>query len=267
MTMTKIRTLLLLLAAAVFLSACGNQAPPPRETRTIINLDEGPKALDQPVGKPPAIAPPTADQTLYLVHVRNAADQVIEGARVMLLTEMPEPLYMREPRKKTRVAYKYSPNYGRVEFMVQSDGKPKYLLVGGDGFLPSVMALEPATGGRTQELTVRSEILPIATVVVEDVDGNRVARPMVTMRPPTGTPTKYTVRGLAPNEGMTEVGDDLGEVKFTRPSGRYWLISSKGVNDQGTCRRYQIIDWDGSTEPIVVRLPAQSEPKPDWYTF
>ncbi len=266
MTM-KTQLLCWLLLGALTLTACGPAPPPPRETVTVVNTDEAPTAIDEPVGPPPAIAPPAANQTLYLIHVRNAAGQVIKGARAMLLTEAPDALYMREPRKKTRIMYRYTPPYGRVEFMTEADGKPKFLVLGGDGFLPSLIQLDPATGGHTQEITVITEIMPIATVIVEDVNGNRVARPMVTMRPPTGTPSKYSVRGLKPNEGMTEIGDDLGEVKLTRPAGKYWLISSKGTADQGTCRKYQIIDWDGGAEPMVVRLPAKSEPKPEWYTF
>ncbi|MBL7008001.1 MAG: hypothetical protein ISR76_03320 [Planctomycetes bacterium] len=262
------RTLILLLGAA---SASACAPPPPPTTRAreanVIDLEAGPKALSQPASKPPDVAPPTSAQSLYLVHVRNAADQIIEGCRVMMLSEIPEPLYLREPRKKTRILYLYSPNYGRCEFMTVADGKPKYLLVGGDGFLPSVLELKPAVGGQTQELTVRTEILPIATVIIEDHQGNRVARPSVTMRPPTGTPNKYTVRGLTANEGMTEIGDDLGEVKFTRPPGKYWLVSARGPDEGGTCRRYQIIDWDGGREPMVVRLPTQSEKTPEWYTW
>jgi len=186
----------LLLLAALFASACAPAPPPPREAAAnVINLEEGPKALDAPVTEAPKIAPPTSTQTLYQVHVRNAAGQIIEGCRVMLLTEIPDPLFLREPRKKTRISYHYSPNYGRTDFMTLADGKPKYLVVGGDGFLPSVVELKPAVGGQTYELTVRTEIMPIVTVIVTDHEGNRVSQPLVTMRPPTGTATKYTVRG------------------------------------------------------------------------
>lgn len=256
----------LLLAASVLAAGCAPSPPPPRQPEgTIINLEEGPQAHDQPVTEAPAVAPPTADQSLYLVHVRNAAGQVIEGCRVMLLSQKPEPLYLREPRKKTRILYLYTPNYGRVEFMVQADGKPKYLLVGGDGFKPSVRELKPAIGGQTQEIEVVTEILPIAHLIIEDHLGNRVDRPMVTMRPPADAPNPYHIEGLAPNEGMTEIGDDLGEVKLTRPVGRYLILASKGTAQKGACRHYEILDWDGRPDPIVIRLPEKSEPKPDWF--
>lgn len=259
---TKLPLSLLLLGA--LLASCGPSPPPPpppAPAGTIVKLSEGPTAVENPTTVAPQIAPPQANQTLYLVHVQDAQGRAIKGARVMLLTEMPEPLYLREPRKKTRIRYVYTPDYGRAEFMVQSDGLPKYLLVGGDGFKPDAQQVDPSTGGHTQELRVVTEILPIANFVIKDHTGDRVADALVTMRPLPGESNKYAIRGLKPNEGMTERGDDFGIVTFTRPLGSYELMSMKG---DGTCRKYEIFAWDGRKAEIVIQLPEKSETPPAW---
>lgn len=250
------RVPVLLLAATVLLAACGRKAPPPRAPLAeTLPPGEAPQAVEGPVqmDAPPE---PKPGESLYVVHLRDDQGRPVAGVRTMMLIQEPEGLYILEPRRKQVVAEFKTPKNGRVIFLVQSDGKPKTLWVGGRGFQPFTKAVPAATSQSRFETTVTVEILPILTAIIEDFQGNRVSDAIVTMRP---------VPGDAPLDArMAEVykraqrSDDLGEVKITRRPGRYNFIATKG---NGTCRLTLALDWDGDPAPRTFRLPERSPGK------
>ena len=108
--------------------------------------------------------------------------------------------------------------------MVQSDSKPKYLWLGGNGFEPMVVKLEDAVGGLTFERTLEIEIMPIATFFILSKSGNYSNNALVTMKPADGN--NFRKGPGSGNAGFTQRADDKGEVKFTRPPGKYIFIAS-----------------------------------------
>ncbi|MCH2111322.1 MAG: hypothetical protein MK213_00560 [Planctomycetes bacterium] len=233
-------------------ASCGNK-PPPRDNSGIsetLRPDQAPQATDRKI-EMPNIAPPKAKQSLYIAHLRNDQGQSIGGARTMLLQNKPDGLYMREPRRKDVIATYKSPLHGRVHFMAESDQKPKYLWVGGDGFDPFVKELSPATSGATDERTIEIKILPICKMVILDHLGYLVPEAIVTLKPGAGN--NFGQRPGSGNVGNTQRADDAGEVSFTRPAGKYILIAAApSKTNHGRIERP--FDWDGTPGKIEVRL-------------
>ena len=250
---------LLALATLLTAPACTKQAAPVRaQPSETTKAGEAPRAVEA-TAPLPTLAAPAASETLYKVFIKNAAGQSLIGVKTMLLSEIPEGLYIREPRRKTVIGTYKTPAYGRVHYLVQSDSKPKYLWIGDNGVLPFITELESAAPGRTYERTVIAEISPIATLIIEDHQGMRVPNAIVTMRPEGETANKFSQRGGSANYGTTQRSDDLGEVQFTRPVGQYRIIATK---ENGTSRVTRIMDWTGNPAPVTVRLPEKSETAP-----
>ncbi len=248
--------LYLLLCLMATSAACSKSRPKNKAAQPAASLseNEGPRATTGRV-EMTTIADPGPGQSLYVAYIRNQDNLPIARARVMILTEEPDGLYMREPRRKT-VAYEYrTPLHGRFAGMIESDDKPKYLWVGGEGFQPHIYALPAATSGKRHEMTCPVTILPIAHLVFEDAQGMRVTNGIITLKPVAGT---ANARGRSDNYGTTQRCDDLGEVKFTRPKGKYTLIATKA---NGTCRLTTTFDFDGTREKKHFKLPAKSPGK------
>ncbi len=241
----------ILLSGLLLLGGCTKPAPSNQDAiAPTLRPDQAPQATEAKVPMP-AIADPGPAETLYVVHLEDSAGRAVAGVMTELLSAKPEGLDIRQPRVKTRIASYRSPLHGRVHFMVQSDSEPKWFWVGGKGFDPFVVELEPALGGQRYERTVKCEILPIANFVIEDVDGNLVANAIVTMKPVDDT-------GKGSNMGTTMRSDDLGEVQFSRPPGTYLFLAKK---PNGTCQLRKRIEWKGDPEPMVMRLPAKTPGK------
>ena len=236
---------------AALLAACGNPPPPLDPDAGIaetLRPDEAPRAISGEFSMP-TIAAPNAQSALYVVHLRNQKGQAIAGARTMLLQNRPASDYMREPVRRDVIATYKSPKHGRVHFMATADNKPKYLLITGNGFQPTLIDLKSAAPGSTDERTVRIEITPICTMIILDHRGYLVDNALVTMKPAPGSkPMRVVGSG---NVGTSQRSDDAGEVKFTRPIGRYVVIASNS-NYKGKIQT--TIDWDGDPAPIEVTL-------------
>ncbi len=242
--------LLATLSLASLLSSCGNPPPPPMEEPIAegIATNQAPQATKKKFPMAP-LGKPAANETLYVTHLRNTKDAAIGGADAMLLTAKPTPEYMRVPRRKFVITSYRSPKHGRVHFMVQSDSKPKYLWLGGNGFEPMVVKLEDAVGGLTFERTLEIEIMPIATFFILSKSGNYSNNALVTMKPADGN--NFRKGPGSGNAGFTQRADDKGEVKFTRPPGKYIFIAS---NNKGKGKVKKTIDWTGDPTPIDISL-------------
>jgi len=247
-------TPLFLISLLLCCTACskgGDNKPAQRESAASLVAGSGPQATKGKVVYPP-LPTPKQDETLYVAFIRNQDNLPVARARVMVLTEEPEGLYMRQPRRKT-VAYEYrTPLHGRFAAMITSDGKPKFLWVGGDGFKPHIYALPAATGGKVHKMTCPVTIVPIAKLVIQDHQGYLVANAIVTFKAVDGG--NAGGRGLSDNYGNTERSDDSGQVNFTRLPGKYTLIATK---ETGRCRLTKIVDFDGSPTLMTFKLPSK----------
>lgn len=242
--------LLLLSPAACLLAACSPQsAPPPPQTSATTVAGAAPQAVEGPVEAPPPLPQPAPEQTIYVVWVKDEQGRPVVGARTMLLTEAPDALYMREPIRQTVVSTYKTPRHGRVHHIFpreggQPDGKPKYLWIGSAGFDPFVVELEPAVGGKTYERTVTVKILPVATLVIKDHEGNRVREAIVTIK-------KHSAES---NVGNTYRSNDFGELQVSKVPGTYHFQASR---PDGSCLLTQNWEWNGDPAPVEIRLPPR----------
>ena len=264
---------LLVLAAAVVLPACTKRVE--RTSSTIaptVAAGVGPQVSAAPLGEPPALTPPAADQCLFQVWVvQKGTGSPIGGAFVSLTREVPETLYMREPMRRSVVGEARTILHGRGHVYVKDsgeerndlDGKMKWWLVRGPGFDPFLAEAGLATGGQSRTLTIEMEILPIAEFIVRAPNGDRANNSIVTMKRVGAVETsgdegdKMGDRpGGSVNYGTTERADDYGEVAFNRRHGTYQILAT---DQDGRHRLYQTVEWTGDwSEPMVLQLPEQS---------
>mgnify|MGYP004375019035 CR=1 FL=1 len=165
----------------------------------------------------------------------------------MLLQQKPEPLFMREPRMKDRIAWLRSGPHGRVHFGVQSDNLAKWFLITSDGFDRSIRKMNVATSQMTQEITLTLENIPVATFLIIGSDDGQVGHAVVTMKP-----VEKGI-GTGSNVGFTERADDAGEAVFTRRVGRY-IIEANDEKGKGKVRRE--LDWQGDSAVIEIKINA-----------
>lgn len=257
----KIRTsLLILISLLLVLPACGGKkvtrkAPP----ATLA----GPSAESKPIPER-VFADPTATQTLYLAYIRDSQDRPVSGVNVQLLVQKPEGLDMRQPRRKTVAYGAVSGRDGIASMLIDSDGKEKYVWVGGDGVRPSVFKVQAATGGSRIKTRCVVKVIPVAHLIFTDADGMRVNNGIITFKPiGSGSSDVESSRpSQSDNYGPTRRANGLGEVKYTAEPGKYGLIATK---ENGTCRLYDIVNWDGDmSKPLEFQLPAQSMTKQPW---
>lgn len=249
-----ISILCLLLPAA----ACNKQRSTVREQEPAETLDAGaaPKATEEKVEGPPLPAV-KQNETLYVIKVVDDQNRPIARARVMVLIEPPEGLEVFEPRRKT-VAHEYrTALHGTSVALIESDGKPKTLWVGGEGFYPMTQPLPASTGGLRHDVTVTAEVVPILTVVLEDHQGYRVADGIVTLRPVDASSGKFANRDVSIYQRGRRT-DELGEVKLTRLPGAYELIATKG---NGTCRLTETVDVGNGNATMTFQLPEKTPGK------
>ncbi|HEX9793547.1 MAG TPA: hypothetical protein VGC54_06145 [Planctomycetota bacterium] len=238
------------LVGLVLLPACGQKSSGkkgPQVSETLA-AGSGPQATTKAIQAAPPLPAVPPDKTMYVFFVRDSAGNPVGGVDVRVLTEVPEPLFMREPRRKTVIGTYPTPLHGRVHFQVEGDGTNKVLWVGGKGITPFTQTLPAASPGLKHEETVTVKITPIANFLILDHQGLRVNDAIVSMAPPTATS----------NAGYTERSGDAGFAKFTREPGLYKLIATKG---NGTCRFTQDFQWDGNPETIELRLPEKTPGK------
>ncbi len=265
----KLRFLLLLLAVSlVALPACTKKVVKKARPAATVAPSQGPQVATGPIPPPPPIADPSADQALYVVHILDrASERPIGGAFVRLMREIPEPLYMRNPARRTVISEYPSPMHGQVHFSADADGKMTYVLVNGRGFAPFVTEAGNAIGGKRYELTLKMDIVPSAKFIVRLPDGDRADNAIVTMKlaGQAAAPVEDDAGKLggrptgSANYGNTERCDDLGEVIFNRKPGKYLLLAT---NSSGGNRLYKTVEWTGSwSEPMVLQLPEVSQKK------
>ncbi len=259
----KFRTpLLLLLALMVALPACGGKKvsrKPKAET-----VGTGPSAQTQPVAER-KFKDPEANETLYLAYIRDGQDRPVAGVDVQLLVQKPEGMDMRQPRRKTVAYGAVSGRDGIANMMVESDGKDKYVWVGGDGVKPAAFKVAAATGGQTVKTKCTVKVIPVAHLIISDASGMRVNNAIVTFKPIGGSSSsnvESTRPSQSDNYGTTRRANGLGEVKYTYEPGKYGLIATK---ENGTCRLYQVVNWDGDmSKPLEFQLPATSMKEQPW---
>lgn len=263
----KFRILILLVAALAMAvtPACSKRVVTKEKPAATVAPGSGPQIAEGPIPPPPPIADPEPGMTLYVVHILDkASERPIGGAFTRLMHEVPEPLFMREPRRRDVAGEYPTPLHGQVHFQTESDGKMKYVLVNGRGFAPYITEAGEAVSGQRRELTLKMEIVPSAKFVVRLPNGDRADNAIVTMKlageqpaAPTGDSVKLGGRPTgSSNYGNTERCDDLGEVIFNRKPGKYLLLAT---NSSGGNRLYATVDWTGDwSEPMVLNLPEQS---------
>jgi hypothetical protein len=251
-------TLFLLLVFLVALPACGGSKKSTAKPADERMVSGGPAAADKPV-KARIFVDPTAAQTLYLAYLRDANDKPVSGVSVQLLVQRPEGLYINEPRRKTVAYGAISGLDGIAPMMIDSDNKPKFVWVGGLGVQPVAYEVGAAVGGSRIKIRCDVTVVPIAHLIIEDASGMRVPNGIITFKPIGG---EVNNRGLSDNYGKTGRTNGFGEIKFTRPAGRYGLIATK---ERNTCRLYQIVDWDGDgSKPLTFKLPTKSMTEQPW---
>jgi len=205
--------------------------------------------------KPPEPPKPGADQTLYVAHiVDSVTGYPIGGAFCSLLKTKPEPEYMRDPRRADVVHQYKTPKHGQYFAVVEADGKNKYLLISGHGFLPFTTTMGPSTPGGEHIKIIKATIVPMVTFVVRSSNGDRADEGFLTMKTAGSS-----------NIGTTERLDYLGEVTINRTYGEYQIISK---DKTGKSRYYVIFDWNAEaakTRKHKIQLPDKSMAIPDWY--
>lgn len=254
------RSIALLLCAA-FLAACGGGSSSRKveQTKTVVSSTGGPNVVSGPVEAEPVIAPPPANQTLYKVRVHERkSGNPIANARVMLMREQPEPLYMREPRRRDVVYESKTRATGLFYVMAEADGAMKYALVNGQGFMPTLVEAGAANGGQTQEIRIDVDIVPTFKCTIRNPAGERAANALCTMKPDVEVNSDRP--GLKANYGWSERADDLGVVTFNREPGVYRLEFS---DENGKHRWYEKFTWSGTQDaPREITLPEESQAKP-----
>lgn len=250
-----------LLLCAAFLAACGGGSSTRKveQTSTVISSTGGPNVVSGSVEPDPKFEPPAANQTLYKVRVHERkSGSPIANARVILMREQPEPLYMREPRRKDVVYESRTRGNGLFYVMAEADGAMKYALVNGQGFIPTLVEAGASTGGATQEIRIDVDIVPSFKCIIRNPLGERAANALCTMKPDVEVASDRP--GLKANYGWSERADDLGQVTFNREPGVYRLEFS---DEDGKHRWYEKFTWNGTQDaPREVKLPENSQDKP-----
>ena len=271
------RNLIFLLACSlIVLPACSGKTKTTKPTLSETVSGAGPAIADKVI-PPPALQPPTANEVLYVAHVvDNATGRPIGGAFCYLVRNIPDPLFLRNPKRSDVIfsnrTHLHGQNYTKLngdtadkDGVKIMDGKMKWWLVSGRGFTPKIVEAGPANAGTTQEVTIRTSISPVVEFRVFTPSGDLANNAICTMAPDTSEPVlegKMANRGSSSgNVGMTERADDAGEVMFNRSKGRYRLSFN---DEKGRYRYYQIFEFDGvsTTKPIKINLPATSMNKP-----
>jgi hypothetical protein len=264
---TSIALVLLSAVLAVGLPACGGSKKNPFGKKTTKRDDISTVGVIEGPIQERKFADPTATQTLYLLYLRDSQDRPVAGASAMVLIQPPEGLNINQPRRKTVVAEMPSGPDGISPILSEADGKPKWAWVGGKAvWPPAVFPLEPATGGNTVKAKLLVPIQPIAKIIINGPDGLRVPDAVVTFKPIGGGPGDVENIGGRPdksdNYGNTKRTNDMGEIDFPRPAGRYGLIAN---NAKGRFRLYAIVNWNGDdSKPLNFTLPAQSMTEQPW---
>jgi len=248
------------------LPACGGSKKNPfgsaKKEERVSLADAG--AVEKPVAAR-QFAPPAPNETLYLFYLRDSQGRPIKGVKCALLQQPPEGQDITQPTRKTVVGEDMSGLDGIGAVMSESDGLPKFAWVGGDGvYPPSVYPVEAATGGNTVKVTLAVPIEPIATFIVNGPDGYRASDAIVSFVDiaKIGSGEKIGNRPVkSENYGATLRSNGAGEVKFTRPKGRYGLTIT---DEKGRHRLYKIIDWNGDPEPMEFQLPETSMTEKPW---
>ncbi len=253
------RTPLLLLCAVLPLSCGGGgtRTSTP-QSGTVMTVGGGPNVVD--VVEPlPIFAPPAANQTLYKIFVFERRSQnPIANARVILLRNQPDALYMREPAVRDKILDGKTRSHGCFYTAAEADGTMKWALVTGQGFIPSLVEAGLATGGHVRETRIEVDIVPACKFVIRSPNGDRANNALCSMKPDEDAASNRP--GLKANYGWTERADDLGQVIFNREPGAYRLEFSV---EQGGHRWYERFTWTGQQEKArEVTLPEQSQEKP-----
>ena len=271
------RNLIIVLACAMLvLPACSGKSKKKKSTLATTVSGAGPEVAAKVI-PPPALQPPTADEALYVSHiVDKATGRPIGGAFCYLVRNIPDPLYLRSPKRSDVVFSSRTPLHGQNYTKLNAatadkngvkllDGKMKWWLVSGRGFTPKIVEAGPAVAGSTQEVTISVSISPVIEFRVFTPKGDLANNAICTMAPDVNQPDlerKKASRGNSSgNVGMTERADDSGEVYFNRSKGRYRLSFN---DEKGRYRYYEIFEYDGvtTTKPIKIHLPAKSMDKP-----
>ena len=253
-----------LAAAMLSLTACSGGTTTIAKDTSATVAGTGPQVSNT---APPPPAPPKqgANETLYVAHVVDSVTGYpIGGVFCSLLKTIPEPDYMRKP-KRADVVHEYkTPKHGQYHAVVEADGKDKYLLIAGHGFQPFITEMGPSTPGGEHIKIISATILPMVTFVVRSPNGDRADEGIFTMKPAESA-AKIGKRGGSSNVGTTERLDHLGEVTVNRPYGKYHMI----INESGgQFRYYGIFDWNAEaakTRKHKIQLPDKSMTRPDWY--
>lgn len=261
----KLRSAILTLTIALspaLLAACGGGSGTTTvaQTAPVISAGGGPTVVDTPVEAEPVIQAPGPEETLYKVRVIERTSQKPIGlARVIILYNQPEPLFMREPLRRDVIYDTKTRSHGMVYTMAKADGAMKYALVTGKGFIPTVVEAGPAVGGKTQEIRIELDIVPTCSFIIKSPNGDRADEALCTMKPDEDAVSNRP--GLKANYGWSERADALGKVTFNREPGVYRLEFS---DKNGKYRWYEKFTWNGQaqTEPRAVSLPAESQNKP-----
>ncbi|MAU94201.1 MAG: hypothetical protein CMJ93_08350 [Planctomycetes bacterium] len=253
-----------LVAAMLSLTACGGGTTTKAPETSATVAGTGPQ-VSNTAPPPPAPPAPGANETLYVAHVVDSVTGYpIGGVFCSLLKTIPEPDYMRKPRRADVVHEYKTPKHGQYHAVVEADGKDKYLLIAGHGFQPFITEMGPSTPGGKHIKTISATILPMVTFVVRSPNGDRADEGVFTMKP-AQSDASIGKRGGSSNVGTTERLDHLGEVTVNRPYGKYYMI----VNDsKGHFRYYGIFDWNAEaakTRKHKIQLPDESMARPDWY--
>jgi hypothetical protein len=257
---------LVYILATVMLSLTACLSDPPTKAKEFsATLGGSGPQVSNTAPRPPEPPEPGVDETLYVAHVVDSATGYpIGGVFCSLLKTIPEPDYMRKPRRADVVHEYKTPKHGQYHAVVEADGKDKYLLIAGHGFQPFITEMGPSTPGGKHIKIISATILPMVTFVVRSPNGDRADEGIFTMKPAENT-AKIGKREGSSNAGTTERLDHLGEVTVNRPYGKYYMI----VNEAGgKFRYYGIFDWNAEaakTKKHKIQLPNISMSRPDWY--
>lgn len=253
----------LLIGALLALPACSGGSKKKDEGIAATVGGSGPE-VSSTAPPPPTPPTPTANQTIYVAHIVDAASgNPIGGAFCSLMRNVPDPEFMRVPKRADVISQYTTPLHGQFVGTADADNQPKWILVSGRGFDPFLTEAGPATGGVTHEMTIRAKIIPVCEFIVVAPNGDRADNAIITMAPNVDQPNlegKMASRGTSGNIGTTERADDFGKVAFNREVGSYRMTFS---DRKGRYRHYEVFEWTGQQDkPIKVQLPGKSETKP-----
>lgn len=262
------QSFLLAVLGSVLLAACGGGgSTTTKSTGTTTLAGSTPGVVEDVSALPPepVIAPPGDAETLYKAYVIDRASQKpIANARVMLLREQPEALFMREPARRSVVYESKTRIHGLFYSLATADNEMKYVLVTGTGFIPTLVEAGASTPKQTHVVKIEVDIVPVCKFTIYSPEGELADNALCTMKPDEAAPVDAGIKSTRPgqkaNYGWTERADDSGVVSFNREPGAYLLEFS---DRNGKFRWYEKFQWTGQqTAPREVRLPAESMNKP-----